>query len=349
MRVDTFDFELPPDRIAQQPACPRDSARLLHVPAGGEIDDRSISDLPTLLNGRDMLVVNDTKVIPTRLYGHRDAVRIEATLIEDRNDGSWIAFAKPGKRIRVGDRLRFADDLTATVLAKFDDGRIAMDFGLETGVLRQRLWQVGRMPLPPYIRRAQDDTADETDRDDYQSVFAQNEGAVAAPTASLHFTQALLDRIADKGVETVRVTLHVGAGTFLPVKVADTKDHVMHSEWAQLTADTAARIAAHKAKGGRIVAVGTTALRTLESAARSGAVTAFEGQTDLFITPGFRFQVVDRLLTNFHLPKSTLFMLVSAFSGLERMKSAYAHAVASDYRFFSYGDACLLDRVAVTT
>jgi len=350
MRVDLFDFDLPPALIAQHPADPRDSSRLLHVPGDGAVQDRSVRDLPEILDDGDLLVVNDTKVIPTRLYGHRGEVRIEATLIEEssaeENRSLWTAFAKPGKRLRPDDIVTFADGLSALVHSKLDDGRVVLEFPLGRLALRQKLWRIGRMPLPPYIKRSAeaDDAQSVADRDSYQTVFAEKEGAVAAPTASLHFTPALLDRIAEKGIQAARITLHVGAGTFLPVKSDDTKDHVMHSEWAYVSEETATRITNHKKQGGRIVAVGTTALRTLESAAREGSIAAYEGETDLFITPGFEFRVADRLITNFHLPKSTLFMLVSAFSGLEVMKSAYAHAVAQQYRFFSYGDACLLER-----
>jgi S-adenosylmethionine:tRNA ribosyltransferase-isomerase len=349
MKVDLFDFDLPDHLIAQHPANPRESARLLGVPATGPFRDHRVAELPDLLTERDILVVNDTKVIPTRLFGVRGTVAIEVTLIEEVSSDSWFAFAKPGKRLKVGDTVRFTEDVDATVRDKLDDGRVGLTFGISGARLRETLWRIGSMPLPPYIKRGRDaDT--EADRRDYQTVFAEKEGAVAAPTASLHFTEALLERIAARGIRIERLTLHVGAGTFLPVKADDTRNHVMHSEHAHLPPDVAERLVAHRATGGRIVAVGTTAMRTLESAARAdGTLKGFEGETDLFITPGFRFNAVDRLMTNFHLPKSTLFMLVSAFSGLDRMKAAYAHAVDKGYRFFSYGDSSLLDRAEPET
>ncbi len=349
MRVDLFDFELPAERIAQAPASPRDSARLLHVPAEGPFADLGVRDLPNLLRPGDLLVVNDTKVIPTRLFGAREGSggRIEATLVEEETAERWTAYCRPAKRLKPGDRIAFADGaLTAEVAAKHADGRLSLAFDRSGAALREALWAVGRMPLPPYIKRAPEDAAAaEGDRAHYQTLFAREEGAVAAPTASLHFTDALLQAIEARGVGRATVTLHVGAGTFAPVKAEDTDAHVMHSEWARLDDQTASRIAETRAAGGRIVAAGTTALRTLESAAgEDGTVRPFEGRTDLFITPGYRFRAVDCLLTNFHLPRSTLFMLVSAFSGLARMKAAYAHAVAAEYRFFSYGDACFLER-----
>lgn len=348
MRVDLFDFDLPDDRIAQAPAEPRDSARLLHVPAAGPFADRIVRDLPELLTPQDLLVVNDTKVIPTRLLGRRGDAQVEVTLVEETAPDTWLAFARPGKRLRPGDAVDFGG-LSATVAEKLPDGRAALRFDASGAALREALWRIGTMPLPPYIKRAKAVDPDQAarDRDAYQTVFAEREGAVAAPTASLHFTQDLLDRLAAAGIRTERLTLHVGAGTFLPVKAEDTDDHVMHSEWADLPADVAVRLTAHKASGGRIVAVGTTAMRTLETAVRpDGTLAGFEGETDIFITPGYRFGACDRLMTNFHLPRSTLFMLVSAFSGLDRMKAAYAHAVAAGYRFYSYGDGSLLERAA---
>ncbi len=355
MRTDLFDFELPPDRIALRPASPRDSAKLLLVTPGQtpEWQDRHVRDLPEVLQPGDALVVNDTKVIPARLFGRRigrgEEVRIEATL-HKRLDGSrWLAFAKPGKRLNEGDVVRFGDEgkvcflgqLDATVEAKGEGGEVTLSFAFHGPVLDQAIEERGDMPLPPYIasRRA----ADEQDRADYQTMFAVDEGSVAAPTAGLHFTDNLLDRLRDRGVALHRVTLHVGAGTFLPVKVDDTSEHRMHSEWGEVDADTAAALNAVRAAGGRIVAVGSTALRLLESAAaEDGTIGPFSGETAIFITPGYRFRAVDLLMTNFHLPRSTLFMLVSAFSGLDLMKRAYAHALSSDYRFYSYGDACLL-------
>ena len=347
VQVDLFDFALPEHAIAQSPAEPRDAARLLRVPSEGPFADRQVHDLPGLLTPQDMLVVNDTKVIPTRLFGLRDAVAVEVTLIEETAADSWDAFAKPGKRLRPGDRVVFQDDFTASVVEKKLDGRVSLRFDVSGPALRDALWAHGSMPLPPYIKRGRGTDAETlaADHTSYQTAFATHEGAVAAPTAGLHFTPDLLTRIADVGIRTERLTLHVGAGTFLPVKATDTDDHVMHSETAYLTDDVAARIAAHRASGGRIVAVGTTVMRTLESAARpDGQLKGFSGETDIFITPGFRFRVIDRLMTNFHLPKSTLFMLVSAFSGLDRMQAAYAHAVETGYRFYSYGDSSLLDR-----
>lgn len=352
MRVDLFDFDLPEHCIAQSPAEPRESARLLRVPFDGGFGDYRIADLPSLLDQRDMLVVNDTKVIPTRLDGKRGEAGFEATLIEQRAEDSWDAFARPGKKLRVGDVVQFTGDLEATVDDKLPDGRITFRFVLSGADLRDALWRHGRMPLPPYIKRSRggDPDQDAKDRDAYQTVFAEREGAVAAPTASLHFTPPLLDALAAKGIQTVRLTLHVGAGTFLPVKVEDTAEHKMHSEWAHLSADAARRLNEHRRAGGRIVAVGTTPMRTLESAAApSGTIAPFEGETDIFITPGYRFRAVDRLMTNFHLPRSTLFMLVSAFAGLDRMQAAYAHAVRSGYRFYSYGDGSLLDRAGDET
>ncbi|MEM7427015.1 MAG: tRNA preQ1(34) S-adenosylmethionine ribosyltransferase-isomerase QueA [Pseudomonadota bacterium] len=353
MRVDAFDFDLPQDLIALRPASPRDSARLLDVRPQG-LADRIVHDLPDLLRAGDCLVLNNTRVIPARLSGRRvgrgDAEpRIEATLHQRRGSNVWAAFAKPGRKLAVGDRVRFggegaaclAGTLDATVRAKGEGGEIELAFDLDGPALDSAVAVQGVMPLPPYIaaRRA----ADARDQADYQTVYAKDEGAVAAPTAGLHFTDKLFQRLDDKGVQTEFVTLHVGAGTFLPVKADDTADHRMHSEWGVVSGEVADRLNACRAAGGRIISVGTTSLRLLESAARSGAIEPFSGDTDIFITPGYRFQAVDMLLTNFHLPRSTLFMLVSAFSGLDRMQAAYAYAIAQGYRFYSYGDACLLD------
>jgi S-adenosylmethionine:tRNA ribosyltransferase-isomerase len=355
MRTDLFDFNLPPDRIALRPVSPRDAARLLVVTPGAdpEWQDRSVRDLPELLQPGDALVVNDTKVIPARLTGRRigrgEDVTIEATL-HKRLDGSrWLAFAKPGKRLEPGDTLRFGDEgkvcflgqLDATVEAKGEGGEVTLSFAFHGPVLDQAIEERGDMPLPPYI--ASKRAADEQDRTDYQTMFATDEGSVAAPTAGLHFSDNLLERLQDRGVATHRVTLHVGAGTFLPVKTEDTLDHKMYPEWGEISASTAAALNEARAKGGRIVAVGSTSLRLLESAAdEDGKLRPFSGETAIFITPGYRFRAVDLLMTNFHLPRSTLFMLVSAFSGLDLMKRAYAHALSSGYRFYSYGDACLL-------
>jgi S-adenosylmethionine:tRNA ribosyltransferase-isomerase len=340
MRVDDFDFELPRERIAARPAEPRDASRLLEVRMDG-LYDHVFRDLPTLLRAGDLLVFNDTKVIPARLTGRRGEAKIEATLHKHEGPGRWRAFARPAKRLKPGDRIVFADDFEAEVAEKGEAGEVTLDFRLDDTALMAALEAHGSMPLPPYIPR--DAGPDARDRADYQTVYAAREGAVAAPTAGLHFTDALLERLAAAGIGSAFVTLRVGAGTFLPVKADRVADHVMHAEWGAVSGDVARRIAETKAAGGRIVAVGTTSLRLLESAvAADGAVAPFEGETDIFITPGYRFRAVDLLITNFHLPRSTLFMLVAAFSGLERMKAAYAHAIAKGYRFYSYGDACLL-------
>ena len=338
MRVDDFDFPLPRRLIAAHPIEPRDAARLLIV--GPELADKHVRDLPALLKRGDVLVVNDTRVIPTRLYGRRGQAAIEATLHRREAPARWCAFVKNARRLKLGDRIEFAADFAATVAARHDEGDLSLEFDCGGDNLRAALERYGAMPLPPYIKRPRG--GDPHDRADYQTIFAINEGAVAAPTAGLHFTPALLDALDRAGIARVTVTLHVGAGTFLPVKVSDTADHVMHGEWGTVSADAAARLNAARAAGGRIVAVGTTSVRLLESAATDGALKPFESETKLFITPGYRFRAVDVLFTNFHLPRSTLFMLVSAFADLERMKRAYAHAVATGYRFFSYGDACLL-------
>jgi S-adenosylmethionine:tRNA ribosyltransferase-isomerase len=343
MRVDAFDFELPKHLIADHPARPRDAARLLAV--GPALDDRVIGDLPSLLRRGDLLVVNDTRVIPTRLVGSRGAARIEATLHRDLGGGAWRAFAKGAKRLKPGDRLVFGDGFAAEVAAKHDEGDLTLRFALAGADFRAALTRFGSMPLPPYIKRAPG--GDARDLQDYQTVFARRDGAVAAPTAGLHFTERLLRALDAAGVERVAVTLHVGAGTFLPVKVEDTQAHRMHAETGVIDEAAAQRINAARARNGRVVAVGTTSLRLLESAADDGGrVRSFAGETTLFITPGHRFRAVDLLLTNLHLPRSTLFMLVAAFAGLERMRAAYAHAVARGYRFFSYGDACLLHPAA---
>jgi S-adenosylmethionine:tRNA ribosyltransferase-isomerase len=339
MRVDDFDFELPRQLIADHPAEPRDAARLLEV--GPALKDRAIRDLPSLLRRGDLMVVNDTRVIPARLTGRRGAASVEITLHRDLGGGLWRAFAKGAKRLKPGDTIAFGDGFAATVAAKHDEGDLTLRFDAEGADFRAKLERFGSMPLPPYIKRAAG--GDARDLADYQTMFAAKDGAVAAPTAGLHFTPLLIAALDAAGIERLTVTLHVGAGTFLPVKAADTKDHRMHSETGLIDADAAARINAVRAAGGRVVAVGTTSLRLLESAAdERGRVAPFVGETSLFITPGYRFRAVDLLLTNFHLPRSTLFMLVAAFAGLERMKAAYAHAIRQGYRFFSYGDACLL-------
>lgn len=362
MKTADFDFDLPEDRIALRPAEPRDSARLLVVRGGG-LDDRIIRDLPDFLQPGDALVFNDTRVIPARLSGERQRegeegqtliVPVEATLHHRDAPDVWSAFMKPGKRIKVGDRIAFGKTtegacllghLDATVEAKGEDGLVALRFDLSGPALDDAIREVGVMPLPPYIAAKRPE--DERDKADYQTVYAVHDGSVAAPTAGLHFTPELLDAIRARGVSTHAVTLHVGAGTFLPVKADDTTDHTMHSEWGEVSADTAAALNDVHAAGGRIVCVGTTSLRLLESATgEDGVIQPFHGDTAIFITPGYRFRAVDVLMTNFHLPKSTLFMLVSAFAGLETMRAAYAHAIADGYRFYSYGDGSLLFRAA---
>jgi len=359
MKVDLFDFDLPEECIALRPAEPRDSARLLHLPLnGGALSDRSVRELPNILKAGDILVVNDTRVIPARLDGIRrrgDSVARMAVMLHKReSDCRWRAFVRPAKKLKQGERILFgADDESgacqlnsfhADIAEKGDGGEILLDFSLSGPALDDAILRHGHMPLPPYIagKRAQDSN----DMADYQTLFANEPGAVAAPTAGLHYTPELVVRLESRGIKIVRVTLHVGAGTFLPVKAADTQDHRMHAEFGTITPYVAQVLNDARAKGGRIVATGTTSLRILETATNDdGIVQAFSGDTSIFITPGYRFKAVDVLLTNFHLPRSTLFMLVSAFAGLERMRAAYAHAIANHYRFYSYGDACLLERV----
>jgi len=355
LRTDLFDFELPEDLIALRPVHPRDAARLLVVKPGAAetFADKMITDLPSLIAPGDALVFNDTRVIPAALKGVRvrgeATAQISANLIERLDDHRWEALAKPGKRLEPGDRIRFGDggnacalgSLDATVEAKGDGGVVTLAFDLSGPALHDAIEAMGAMPLPPYIaaRRA----ADDQDRTDYQTTFAKEEGAVAAPTAGLHFTGALIKALEARGNICFFVTLHVGPGTFLPVRAEDTEQHEMHAEHGVVSTDVAFALNAIKARGNRIVAVGTTSLRLLESAADEfGTLKPFAGETDIFITPGYQFRFVDRLLTNFHLPRSTLFMLVAAFSGLETMKQAYAHAIEERYRFYSYGDACLL-------
>ncbi len=363
MRTDAFDFELPEDRIALRPMVPRDAARLLLVrpAAQPELEDRTIADLPTLLRPGDALVVNDTKVLPANLHGRRLNRRegsdrepaIDATLIKRLDGSRWRALVRPAKRLAPGDVVRFGSEgrvcfleqLDATVEDKGEAGEVTLAFAFHDAALDDALAERGDMPLPPYIgnRRA----ADERDRADYQTMFAREEGSVAAPTAGLHFTDDLVQALEARGVALHRVTLHVGPGTFLPVKADDTSGHKMHPEWGVVGAETAAGLNAARRAGGRIVAVGSTSLRLLESATvADGTLSSFSGDTALFITPGYRFKAVDAMLTNFHLPRSTLFMLVSAFCGLDVMRRAYAHAVAAGYRFYSYGDACLLFRAS---
>ncbi len=358
MHTDLFDFDLPEDRIALRPAAPRNSARLLvaHPDGTPAFEDRTLRDLPDLLRAGDALVVNDTKVIPASLHGRRIGrgdrePAIAATLIKRLDGSRWLALARPGKRLAVGDIVRFGsegrvcflDQLDARVESKGEGGEVTLAFAFHGVVLDQALAERGDMPLPPYIahRRA----ADARDRADYQTMFARAEGSVAAPTAGLHFTEAVVQDLGRRGIALHRVTLHVGAGTFLPVKAADTSGHRMQPEWGSVSAETAVALNAVRRNGGRIVAVGSTALRLLESAAAEDCtLSAFSGETALFITPGYRFRAVEVMLTNFHLPRSTLFMLVCAFCGREVMRRAYAHAIEGGYRFYSYGDACLLFR-----
>lgn len=355
MRTELFDFDLPPERIALRPIAPRDAARMLVVRPGEALEDRAVRDLPSYLRPGDQLVVNDTKVIAAQLTGRRlgrqPEPKIEATLIK-RVDGShWQALVKPAKRLSEGDIVRFGSEgrvcflgqLDATVEAKGEAGEVTLAFTFHGPALDQAIAEMGDTPLPPYI--ASKRPADDRDTADYQTMFAREEGAVAAPTAGLHFTPELEAAVRAKGAEIQRVTLHVGAGTFLPVKTDDTANHRMHAEWGVVSEQTAHALNTARRAGGRIVAVGSTSLRLLESAAsEDGAIGAFSGDTSIFITPGYRFRAVDVLMTNFHLPRSTLFMLVAAFSGLDTMKAAYAHAVTSGYRFYSYGDASLLFR-----
>lgn len=357
MRVELFDFDLPEDRIALRPAQPRDTAKLLTIRPGPgtAFGDRTVSDLPDILQPGDVLVFNDTKVIPAQLSGIRrragTIAQIDTTLHMRVAPDRWLAFVRPAKRVALGDRIQFGHggnacflgNLDATVLEKRDAGEVLLGFDLSGPVLDEALHAVGHVPLPPYIASKRGD--DERDRTDYQTIYAREEGAVAAPTAGLHFTPELMARLDERGVERHFVTLHVGAGTFLPVKVEDTVDHRMHEESGVVSSIVADALNAARRRGGRIVAVGTTSLRLLESAAREdGEIVPWSGATDIFITPGYRFRTADMLMTNFHLPRSTLFMLVSAFAGLDTMRTAYAHAVNSGYRFYSYGDASLLFR-----
>ncbi len=339
MRVDLFDFDLPPERIALRPVAPRDAARMLLV-AGDILSDRTVLDLPSILRPGDCLVFNDTRVIPAHLEGRRGDAKVGVTLHKRIDLRRWQAFVRNAKRLRIGDTVDFGADVAATVEAKHDDGSLTFAFHGDDPV-ELLLSRAGTMPLPPYI--ASKRGVDARDASDYQTMFADKDGAVAAPTASLHFTPRLMEALATADIATETLTLHVGAGTFLPVKADDTDAHVMHAEWGEITATAAARLNAVKASGGRIIAVGTTVLRLLESAAdEQGILHPFADETRIFITPGYRFRVIDGLMTNFHLPKSTLFMLVSALMGLETMQRAYAHAIANEYRFYSYGDSSLL-------
>lgn len=346
MKLSDFDFDLPEELIATRPANPRSSARLL-VAEGDQLHDRRVTDLTDWLRPGDRLVLNDTRVIPARLSGlrHRASAqgavqaKIEVTLLEPRGDGTWSALIKPLRKLKIGEEVVFSDDLRATLEA-VEDGQGHLRFNCTGDDFDAALNAAGAMPLPPYIAAKR--AADAQDMTDYQTVFARHAGAVAAPTASLHFDEALLAALAAKGVTFSHVTLHVGAGTFLPVKVDDISEHKMHAEWGRVSAEAAKEITATRAAGGRVIPVGTTALRLIETAARGGQIAAWEGDTDIFITPGFDFNVTDGLMTNFHLPKSTLMMLVSALMGVQQVKGIYAHAIAEKYRFFSYGDSSLL-------
>lgn len=353
MRVDQFDFDLPQERIALEPANPRDAARLLHAPLNG-LEDRLVRDLPKLLRAGDVMVVNDTRVIPAQLFGSRSAreeggepIAVEATLhkrLDDQGGARWRAFVRPAKRLKVNDEIDFGEGLTAITEIR-DGAEAVLRFNAAGAEFDATLARAGVTPLPPYIARRREVTKEDEER--YQTVYAENEGSVAAPTAGLHFTERLLQEIEAAGVQRLAVTLHVGAGTFLPVTVEETKDHKMHAEWGEITPEQAAFLNETRARGGRIVSVGTTSMRLLESAAdEAGVIHPFSAETDIFITPGYHFRAVDMLMTNFHLPRSTLFMLICAFAGKEQMKAAYAHAISQKYRFYSYGDACLLERRA---
>lgn len=340
MRVDLFDFDLPTERIALRPARPRDAAKLLVVEGDAPFADRIVRDLPAVLRKGDVLVFNDTRVIPAQLEGRRGDARIGATLHKRIDLRRWQAFVRNAKRLREGDRVEFPADVTAIAEERLPDGSFVLAFEGEEPV-EVLLERAGRMPLPPYIAGKRE--TDEADRSDYQTMFADKDGAVAAPTAALHFTPDLIAALDAAGVGRETLTLHVGAGTFLPVKADDTEDHAMHAEWGRIDTATAERLNAARAAGGRVISVGTTSLRLLESATgKDGVIRPFEGDTSIFITPGYRFRAIDGLMTNFHLPKSTLFMLVSALMGLEKMQAVYAYAIANDYRFYSYGDGSLL-------
>jgi S-adenosylmethionine:tRNA ribosyltransferase-isomerase len=342
MKVSDFDFDLPQELIAQAPAEPRDSSRLLHV--AESLSDLGVRDLPGLLNPGDILVFNNTKVIPSRLTGKRGDATVEVTLHKQQNEASWWALAKGAKRLRLGDTLIFADDFICKVEEKREGGEVLLAFEDGMTGLMKGLDKYGYMPLPPYIKREKGGAVQ--DRGDYQTLYAERDGAVAAPTAGLHFTEALMAALDQRGIQKAFVTLHVGAGTFLPMKVEDTDEHVMHDEWGELDKQTADKINQARAAGGRVIPVGSTSLRLLETAAdQAGVLHPFTGETDIFITPGYKFKITDKMVTNFHLPKSTLFLLISALAGTERVKAAYAHAIAERYRFFSYGDCSLIEKL----
>ncbi len=342
MKVADFDFDLPPDLIAQAPVEPRDSARLLHVEE--TLTDHVFTDLPNLLNPGDIMVFNNTKVIPSRITGRRGEATVEVTLHKQATGNSWWAFARPAKRLRPGDDLVFADDFSCRVEDKRNGGEVLLNFERDISAVMAGVDKYGYMPLPPYIKRNKGGALE--DRADYQTLYAEHEGAVAAPTAGLHFTEDLMKFLEARGVQKAFVTLHVGAGTFLPIKVEDTEDHVMHAEWGEIDQATAMAINQARATGGKVIPVGSTSLRLLESAADdSGELHPFTGETDIFITPGYKFKITDKMVTNFHLPKSTLFMLIAALAGTERVKAAYSHAISQQYRFFSYGDGCFIEGV----
>ena len=347
MRTDQFDFNLPQERIAQKPAYPRDSSRLLEI-TPDKLSDHGVLDLPDLLKPDDLLVLNDTRVIPTRLLGRRGNARIEVTLHKSsENRDTWYAFARPGRRLLAGDEINFADGFSAQLIEKRTGGEVLLQLTAKTGSVIDAIHAYGAMPLPPYIQRAEQNDPD--DAANYQTIYARQIGAVAAPTAGLHFTERLFQRLDERGVQKTFITLHVGAGTFLPIKSETVQEHRMHTEYGVLSTETVDAIERTRDKSGRVVAVGSTALRLIETAAaEDGSVRPFEGDTDLFIMPGYRFKAVDLFLTNFHLPRSTLFVLVSAFAGIQRMQDAYTHAITDDYRFYSYGDCCLLHKADAT-
>lgn len=343
MKTEIFTFDMPIELIANYPAEPRDSARLLHILPDGSVEDKIVSDLDQLLKPNDLLVFNDTKVIPARLYGTRDKARIELTLFKQENLSEWTTLIKNARRLKVGDKISFNNNLDATVLNKTESGSVRVQFNKSGADLMAAFHEIGTMPLPPYIKRERG--GKESDKVDYQTIYAKHEGAVAAPTAGLHFTERLFKKLDQKGIERVFLTLHVGGGTFLPVKVDDTDKHKMHAEFGIIAEEVANRINEAKKMGRRIVTVGTTSLRLLESAAdENGVVHPFQGETSIFITPGYKFKATDVMFTNFHLSGSTLFMLVCAFAGIDTMKKAYQYAIDQKYRFFSYGDACLIEK-----
>lgn len=343
MKTDIFNFDLPEGHIANEPANPRDSSKLLHVESDGALTDLTVTDLDKILRPTDVLVFNDTKVIPARLYGRRGAAAIEITLFKQLTLCEWETLIKNARRLKAGDIIEFTPDFSATVLHKMDTGPVAIRFNVSGADLMTKLHEVGTMPLPPYIKR--DKGGKTSDNTNYQTIYARHEGAVAAPTAGLHFTPGLFERLEQKGIEKIFITLHVGGGTFLPVKVDDTDNHKMHAEFGVITQDIADKINAAKLAGRRIISVGTTSLRLLESATDDkGILHPFESETSIFITPGYRFKMIDAMFTNFHLSGSTLFMLVCAFAGIQPMKNAYDYAIKNNYRFFSYGDACLIEK-----